>query len=233
MSKWRIKTRRDWLIAAGFLFLVSYLAAGRFQQRINDWLMNVSPEKMGYFNQPENHGVYMLAALLAGVMGTALWIWQRRMQQKRLAAGIEGIWAIVVLATGCIWAAYQAECHGIVNTPWESGLTPHVDVQYWGTGGIGDQWELTEEEQEQILQICLTMEAPSKEEQAALREQITEENQISISIWYPEYKNHSYHLWFFLEGDILYLNRGHTPDDAVYYDGTKLYELLNNLKIDN
>ena len=229
MNQWRIKTKRDWGIAAVFVFLISYLAAGQFQSRINDWLMKYSPEKMGYFNQPEHHGVYMLAVYLAAIFGTGLWIWQRWMSRKKCFLGAVGIWAAAIAAAAGIWCSYQAECRQIIRTPYDTALEAHVDVQYWGVQDIGGLWELTEEEERQIEELCLNLQALPEAEQEQMRDLVKEEDQISIHLRYPEYKNHSYTLWFFLEGDYLCLNRGHTKEDAVFYDGSELRVLLESM----
>lgn len=226
-KQWKIKTKRDWVIAAGFLFLLSYLWASRYQGRINEQLMRFSPEKMSYFNQPERHGVYLLTILMAAVLFSILWAWQRKMAKKSIGKGIAVAWIAAIFMMGGIWLTYQAECRQIVNTP-SAGLTPNVSVCGWGKSDLGAV-ELTEEEKERILKLCLGLKAPSKEEQENMRAQIDEDDQISIDIWYPEYKNHSYHLWFFLEEDVLYLNRGHSSSDGIFYDGTEMRELLEEI----
>lgn len=227
MKKWMIKTKRDWAIAAGFLLLISYLIASRYQQRMNEWLMDFSPEKMSYFNQPENQGVYLLAVLLAAVLGSILWIWQRKMAGKPLWKGLVAITAAAVALLGAVWFAYQAECRQIVDTPY-TGLKPTVSIFSWDVE-LPENLELTEEEQQKILDLCLNVQALPEEEQEIMRERMTETNDISIDIWYLEYKNHSYNLWFFLEGDILCLNRGHSKAEAVFYDGTEARALVEEI----
>lgn len=227
MKRWRIKTRRDWVIAAGFLFLLSYLIAVKYRQHVNEWLMRFSPEKMSYFNQPENQGAYLLAVLLAAIFLSILWICQRRTDKKRFGKGLALIWAAAAVLSGIIWFSYQSECRQIVNTPYE-GLKANVSISGWD-GEPAESPELTAEEQEELLNLCLGLEVPSEEEQEALRARTDEEGQISIEIWYPQYKNHSYHLWFFLEEDVISLNRGHNADESVYYDGTKVRALVDEI----
>jgi len=227
MKKWMIKTKRDWVIAAGFLFLLSYLFASRYQQRMNRWLMNFSPEKMSYFNQPENHGVYLLAVLLAAVFGTVLWFWQRRMAKKTIGKGLLVIWVLAFAAIGGIWSFYQAECRQIINTP-SAGLKPDVDIFSWDVE-LPENMELTEEEQQKFLDLLLNIRALPEDEQEIMREQMPEEKMISLQIRYPKYKNHSYQLWFFLEGDMLCLNRGNNKYEAVFYDGTEARALVKEI----
>lgn len=228
MKQWRIKTKRDWAVAALFLLLLSYLLASRFQQRMNEWLMDFSPEKMSYFNQPEMHGVYLLAVLLAAVFGTVLWLWQRRMEKRKAGRGLIILWVLAVILEAGIWSAYQSECRQIVNTPYSTDLKPQVHIFSWDVE-LPEPLELTEEEQQKVLDLCLNLEALSKDEQERMREQMPEEELISLQISYPTYKNHSYHLWFFLEDDMLCLNRGHNKYDAVFYDGTEAKELVEEI----
>lgn len=227
MKKWMIKTKRDWAIAAGFLLLLSYLITSRYQQGMNEWLMKFSPEKMSYFNQPEKHGVYLLTVILAAALGTILWIWQRKMSEKPLRKGLLIIWAAAVLALGIVWGAYQAECRQIVNTP-STGLKPDVHISDWSMD-LPEPLELTEEQQQQIVDLCLNLQALPKEEQETMMEQLTQDDGIEIHIWYPEYKGHSYNLWFHLEGDILCLYRGHSKFDGVYYDSTEVQALVSEI----
>lgn len=227
MKKWMIKTRRDWAIAAGFLFLLSYLAASVYRHTVNQWLMGFSPEKMGYFNQPENHGVYLLTVLLTAVSGSLLWLWQRHMSGKGMWKGLLVIWALALTSLGGIWYAYQAECRQIVDTPY-TGLEPRVDIFSWDVE-LPKPLELTEEERKEVVELCLNLEALPEEEQEQKREAMKEEELISLQISYPTYKNHQYSLWFFLEGDILCLNRGHNKADAVFYDGTEARKLVTRI----
>lgn len=227
MKRWRIRTRRDWIIAAGFLLLLSYLIAVRYQQRMNEWLMNFSPEKMSYFNQPENHGVYLLAAVLAAMLGTLLWIWQRRMAGGAAGKGLMIIWAAAAAVLGVVWIAYQAECRQIVNTPY-AGLEPNVSISRW-EAELPEDMELTGEEQQKMLELLLNVQALPREEQEIMREQMTGEGGIELQIWYPEYKGHSYHLWFHLEEDRLCLYRGHSIWEAVFYDGTEAQNLTEEI----
>ena len=39
MKKWRIRSNRDWVIAAFFLLLLSYLAVSVYRQPVNELLM--------------------------------------------------------------------------------------------------------------------------------------------------------------------------------------------------
>lgn len=227
MKQWKIKTKRDWMIAAFFLFLLSYLIASRYQQRMNEWLMVFSPEKMSCFNQPENHGVYLLATALAAIFWTILWVWQKRADKKQFVRGLAAVWILAVLLAGIVWFAYQAECRRIVNTP-SAGLKADVSIFSWDVN-LPEPLYLTEKEQQELLGLCLNLTAPSKEEQEALRARTDERDRISIDIRYPEYRNHSYSLWFFLEEDVMVLNRGHSSSDAVYYDGTKVRALVDEI----
>lgn len=227
MNKWRIKTRRDWAIAAGFLFLLSYLIVAGHQVSINEWLMNFSPEKMTYFNQPESHGVCLLAVCLAAVFWTVLWVWQKRTEKTYFWKGLLAMWGLAAVLAGVIWFAYQSECRQIVNTP-STGLKADVRIFSWDID-LPEPLELTEEEQQELLELCLNLTAPSKEEQEILRARTDEKEEISIDIQYPEYKNHSYNLWFFLEEDVIRLNRGHNSSEAVYYDGTEVRALVEEI----
>lgn len=227
MKQWRIKTKRDWGIAAGFLFLGSYLAASKYQQRINEWLMEFSPEKMSTFNQPEKHGVYLAALFLAAVFFSVLWIWQRKSEEKRFGKGLAAVWILTAVLSGSVWFSYQTECRQIVHTP-DEGLKAEVGIFSWDK----ELPELTEEEQQKLLELCLNLKAPSKEEQEELRSRIDEEDEINIDIRYPKYKNHSYQLWFILEEDVIRLNRGHSASDAVYYDGAEVRELVERILVE-
>lgn len=225
MKKWRIQKNRDWAVAAFFLLLFSYLAAGRYQQPINEWLMSFSPEKMSSFNQPEHQGVYFAAIFLAAVLFSLLWLWQRKAEGKSVKEMLLILWAgTAVFLTG-ISLSYHLECRRIVNTPYDTDLVPQVDLTFH-IGAESYLAELTEEAQKELLWLCLDLEPLSLEKQEVIQEQTGWDWDAEIQIWYPEYQNHSYRLWFHLKDQILRFHKGHSTETDLYYDGTRIREFL-------
>ena len=109
MKKWRIRRNRDWVIAAFFLLLLSYLAASVYRQPVNRRLIEFSPVKMSIFNQPEHQGVYGLTLLLATVLYTLLWVWQRKAEGKNACKLPEFLWALTGAAMMVLLLSYQME----------------------------------------------------------------------------------------------------------------------------
>lgn len=225
MKKWRIKRRRDWGVAAFFLLLLSYLAALRYQQPINEWLMGCSPEKLSSFNQPEYQGVYGLAVLLAAVLFSLLWIWQRRAEGEQRLRVLMILWAGTAVLLAGIFLSYRLECSRIVNTPYDTDLVPRISVSC-RDGEESREVELTEEDQEALLALCLALEPLSGEEQEELWEQGDQEPDVQIQIWYPEHRRHSYHLWFSLTDRQLRFHKGHSLETDIFYDGSEVRRLL-------
>ena len=229
MKKWRIRSNRDWVIAAFFLLLLSYLAVSVYRQPVNELLMEFSPEKMSVFNQPEHQGVYGLTFLLAAFLFSLLWVWQQRAEGKNAWKLPVFLWA----GTGAaliVLLPYQMECRRIVNTPRDTDLVPRVSMTLWsgGTPVEREPYEvgLSPEAQEKLLALCLDLQALSKEEQAELRIQMDDEWEADIHISYPEHEGHAYTLWFSMKDDMIRFHRGHSAEEDVYYDGTGLREFL-------
>ena len=225
MKKWRIKTTKDWVIAAGLLFLLSCLAVSGYRQRINEWLMKFSPEKLSIFNQPEHQGVYLFALVLAAVLFSLLWIWQRTSEGKPVKKVLVFLWAGTAALMAGVLCSYQLECRQIVRTPYETDLVPDISVTCKEGEAFTDV-VLTREQEETLLTLCLRVQALSKEDQEKWSQE-KEAWDYEIMIRYPEYRNHRYSLWFCLQDGVLGLRRGHSQQEKIYYDGTEIGELLS------
>lgn len=230
MKKWRIKRKRDWVIAGVFLLLLSYLAASVYRQPVNGLLMGISPEKMSVFNQPEHQGVYGLTILLAAFLYSVLWVWQQSAAGKRVWRVPVCLWIGTGAALLGLLLSYQAECRRIVNTPRDTDRIPWVSVTFWSDGAPAEreayEAEPGREAQDELLRMCLELEAPPEPEQEVLRERMNDEWDMDIRISYPEYKGHAYTLWFSLKGDVIRLHKGHSAEEDVYYDGAKIRDFL-------
>ena len=97
---------------------------------------------------------------------------------------------------------------------------------YASNGMIQPLAELTEEAQKELLWLCLDLEPLSLEKQEVIQEQTGWDWDAEIQIWYPEYQNHSYRLWFHLKDQILRFHKGHSTETDLYYDGTRIREFL-------
>ncbi len=225
MKKWRIRRNSDWAVAAFLLILLSYPVVSRFRQPINEWLMNHSPEKLSTFNQPEHQGVYAVTLLLAAALFSLLWIWQRRSQGKSVKKVLMLVWAGTGVLLMGVAVSYHLECRQIVRTPYDTDLVPDISVTAWEDEESYDM-ELTAEEKETLLSLCLNPQIFSAEEQAKLSEEPEDHWEYDIMIRYPKYKNHSYSLWFCLQDGVLGLRRGHSEREKIYYDGRAIKELL-------
>ena len=230
MKKWRIRSNRDWVIAAFFLLLLSYLAVSVYRQPVNELLMEFSPEKMSVFNQPEHQGVYGLTFLLAAFLFSLLWVWQQRAEGKNAWKLPVFLWAGTGAALIVLFLSYQMECRRIVNTPRDTDLVPWIDVTLWSGGASAEQEpyevELPPEAQEKLLALCLDLQALPEEGHGELRVQMGDEYEADIRIRYPEYEGHAYTLWFSIKDDMVRFHRGHSVEEDVYYDGTGLREFL-------
>ena len=187
--------------------------------------MNHSPEKLSTFNQPEHQGVYAVTLLLAAALFSLLWIWQRRSQGKSVKKVLMLLWAGTGVLIMGVAVSYHLECRQIVRTPYDTDLVPDISVTAWEDEEPYDM-ELTAEEKETLLSLCLNPQIFSAEEQAKLSEEPEDHWEYDIMIRYPKYKNHSYSLWFCLQDGVLGLRRGHSEREKIYYDGRAIKELL-------
>lgn len=66
LAEWRIKTKKDWILAFLFTALMVYVAAVRFfHWKILNFMQKFMPDKMSTMNLPEGYGTVLAGFLIA------------------------------------------------------------------------------------------------------------------------------------------------------------------------
>lgn len=231
-GKIQIKSRKDWIIAFVLAFLLIYLIVLRYRVTINDWLLPLQPDKVGYFNQPENHGVYAVTVLCVTALAIGVMIY-KRIKGKYVALALAG----GLLTVAVIAGTYAYHCHQLLKIPFES-----QPESMWVTG---DDWEkdahlryeLDEATEKLIADKVRSLERLPKEEEQKQRDAVlagmkkdNRGKELSISLWYGRKNRAPYHIWVNVENGMIYINKGHGIGDDPFFRDNGLLEILENLK---
>lgn len=231
MKKWRIKSKRDWMIAFVFALLIVYALTGLFTSRLNRMLMYLTDPRLSDLNQPSSYGNVALTALIMGVITAAV------LFAKRRPAG----WSVLSLAAGAVIAAgsigaYFFHCGLLVHVPQEE-QPGYISVSKgWGNeyGSVSVNYDPTDEALTAFVQLCTSLEELPKAEQeqasAFLAEQQEETGEDGIRIWisYPKKYLHSYSLLLWIrDGQIFTMRDG--GRDRIFFADNGLVQAAEEL----
>lgn len=228
MQKLRIKTKRDWLIAFVFAFLLTYVIVLRFRGEINEFLLPLTPDRISFFNQPENQGVYAVTVLVMSVLTIGVMIY-KKIRGKYIALAL----AAGIVIAGAAIGSYYYECHLMLKVP--SEYQPE-DVSVFCLGGpeaSHGSYKLDEETKAQLVDKVLTLEPLSKEEEKRQRDRSNMEDngeETSVSISYPKQHGQSYHIWVGVRDGVIRIHKGHSPNSDPIYKDNGLLGLIEQLK---
>lgn len=232
MQRLQIKTKRDWFIAFVFAFLFTYLVALRYQAGINEFLLPFTPDKISYFNQPDNHGVYAVTVLVMTGLSIGVMIYKKVKGKSIVFALAAGI-----VITCAIAGSYYYQCHLILKIPSEykpAGVT----VSYYDDQDSSyTDLKLDGKTKEQIVDKVLALKPLSGEEAQIIRDKGDADDrgdELSISIWYPRKHGYSYHIWVGvgIKDSVIRIHKGHSPKTDPIYQDNGLLETLEQIKSD-
>lgn len=227
VQKLSIKSRRDWFIAFVFAFLFIYLIVLRYQVVINDFLLPLTPDRISFFNQPENHGVYAITVLAMSALTMGVMIY-KKVRGKYIALVLAG----GIMLAGAVMGSYYYECRVMLKIP--SEYQPEgVSVYYYGLDSSHEGYTLNEETEKQLVDKVVALEPLSEEEEKEQKERIDidgSSGETSISIWYPRKHGHSYHLWVRVKDDVIRITKGHSPKDDPLYQDNGLLDILEKIQ---
>jgi hypothetical protein len=236
-----IKSRKDWFIAFVLAFLMIYLMALRYQGKINASLMLVTPGKISYFNQPENHGVYAVTVLGLTILSLGVMIY-KKIEKNRIGRAMAAGIALIAAITG----SYFYDCDRTIKTPYGSDPS-YVSVTYW-ENGEGETYELDEPTKKQLADLVVALEplqdrVSEQSEQPEQSEQSERQNQNEtmnvardqersefwVTVNYPRPNRAPYQIWAIINGGVIRITKGHsTAQDPIYIDNG-LLALLEGL----
>lgn len=220
MKKWRIKTKRDWVIAFMFTALLAYGIIGRFSQRIDRGLMYLTDPRLSDLNQPSSYGNVTLTALVMGtVSGIVLLV--KRQPLKKAAFAVAAGCAAAAVSIG----AYFFHCNLLVHVPeWQNPVSIWVSSGGGKEGEVSAGYDPEDEVQVRFLQLCTSLEELPKEEQrrAGRLYAETEDGDMAgeIHIWisYPRKYLHSYSLLISVRDGLIFTQRDGGRDRIFFAD---------------
>ena len=228
MQKLKIKSKRDWFIAFIFSFLFIYLIVLRFQPIINECLLPLTPDKISFFNQPDDLGVYAVTVLVMSGLSIGVMIY-KKVKGKYLALALAG--GIVI--AGAIMGSYSYQCHLILKIPAEYRPEAVMVSYYDKRNDTHIDYTLDEETKEQIVDRVLALERISKEEQRDISDFDDSGSEMSIMVWYPLNNGYSYELWVSIKDNVIRIHKGHSLETDPIYQDNGLLEILEKMRNDH
>ncbi|WP_027399144.1 DUF4064 domain-containing protein [Anaerovorax odorimutans] len=226
MNKFQIKTRRDWIIAFIFSFLIVYLIVSKFQVDINEYLLMLTPDKISFFSQPESHGVYIVVVIIMLILSICTMIY-KKVNKKYIAMVLIG----GILIAGAVIASYYYECYAILKIPYQ--YEPEwVNISSYNEKTSSHvNYTLDENTKEQIVDKILALEPlPKDEEKTVSAEDKKEKDEVSINIWYPKSHGQIYNIWVHVNDDVIRITKGHSTNEDPMYKDNGLIEIIEKLK---
>lgn len=215
-SKFKITTKRDWVIFWFFVALITYAMAGFWEVKVDNWLRSGGNPWLWEGNEPQSYGRIIVAAVMFALVVEVVCFLRHKRLWVKLAVLVAGILAPVALA-----GMYHINCRLIISVLWEE--QPETVIIYWKNpdSNMSLRYEPDMEEQEQLLEFCRNLTVMSDEAmQNELMERIMGSGgfrkQDSIYLNFSEKYGHSYMLNLYVWGDYVYFFRGHGRGNDIY-----------------
>lgn len=231
MKKWRIKTKRDWVIAFIFAALILYGVLGRFTWRLNRMLMYRTDPRLSDLNQPSGYGNVALTALIMGIL-TGIVLLMKKQPAKK---------ALLALGLGCAVGAvsigaYFFHCSLLVHVPLEENPGNISVHKGWGSGygSVSVNYDPADEQLAEFVELCTSLRELPREEQKQARtfyeENRSENGEQEISIWisYPRKYLHSYALLLYIDNGQIFARRD-GGKDKIFFADNGLVEVAENM----
>lgn len=237
LSKFCIKSTKDWVIFWIFAALLVYALADGYDTGIVYWLRSIETPWLGYVNEPQNYGRMMISAAVLAVLAEAVCFLRRKSLRIKLAVLAAG-----VLVPTALVGMYLVHCRLIVSSLWQE--EPGRVTIWWKESSEGNTvsavlYTPDEEEQEKLLEYCRKLTVVSDE---ALQEEFIQWyreadtslfSQNHIDLHYAERYGHSYSLDLYVWDDYLYFFRGHKRGNGyflAFFEDNGLIQYLEDLR---
>lgn len=228
MNNFRIKTKRDWCIAAILMTFVVYAVSTRFTFELQSSLLKFGNPMMTNMNQPKSYGNIMFTIVVVMIIAEIILI--RHKKSKKLM----GILAVgtVVLVFG-IFQIYLYNVEQIVSVIEEEDGR-NISIGYW----TDDDWKVDEADTKEIFALCEELKPVAEEEQTKLKEELlSNEDYIeeTLLIWteYPEKWGHNFDLMVRVYKDMIFIDKGYDYNQqpiVTFFEDNGLLELVNEVK---
>lgn len=215
ISKFRIQSKKDWVIFWIFAALIAYAAAYHFDTRITYWLRSIGNPWLWEGNEPQSYGRMIVAGIMLAVLAEAVCFLKRKCLKVKLAVLAGGL-LLPVLLTGM----YLINCRLIVSVIWKE--EPNALMIWWGEHEDTVRYTPREEEQMLLLEYCRNMTVVSDEK---IQEEFMQwywDNKgkdfwsaTQIDLHFPKKYGHNCWLQVQVWGDYLYFFRGHGAGNNI------------------
>lgn len=228
MKELKIKTRRDWCLAFIFTLIIVYAISTRFSFAFQSWLLRYGNPMLTDMNQPKSYGNVIFTILVMTVITEIVLI---RYRKSKKAKGILAVGGIA--AAAAVFGMYLFNTNLIVSAI-EEEAERIVSIGYWG----GDDLEIPEEQQKEIIALCEELKPVSEEEESRLEEDFYAEGDVvsrSVLIWavYPKRYGHNFDMMVCVYGDQIYVRKGYDNrqnEIVTFFEDNGLVEKINEYR---
>ena len=226
-NKFRIRSRKDWVIFWVFAVFICYSAGLRYDHWPDRWLFQFANPYMTDINQPHTWGQLIpFLALLAVVTEVVLFLCRKPVKARILVLVGALLMPMIILA------GYRIHTDLIVSSLWKE---KPVGISLWKD----HRMELTEEEQKELLELCQNLTQVSDKETQELLKQWYLENDSSpfseaddINIRFSEKYGHSYSFKLSVFDGKVFIWRGYGGSNVeiTFFEDNGIVELVEKIK---
>lgn len=228
MNNFRIKTKRDWCIAAILATFVVYAISTRFSNTFQSILLKYGNPMMTKMNQPKSYGNIMFTVVIIMILIIIMLLKYKK--SKKL---------IAVLAIGTVavfFGIFQMYLYNVdqIVSVIEEEEGNRIFISYWG----GEDLNVDEATEKKIFALCEELKPLPEAEQLKLRGELDDNGDYiedTILLWssYPEKWGHNFDLMVNVYEDKIFIDKGddHKQQMIVtFYEDNGLLKLVNEVK---
>lgn len=225
----KIKSRKDRIIAFAFALLIIYGITTIFTQRLQTLLLEYGNPKLTNMNQPGGYGNLIVTVLVMTLLvEIVLFLYHKSVKMKVIAV-LTGILCAVLL-----FVAYLINCNLIVSV-----AEKEEPVSVHANGWASDiSLNMNAEQQERLVSYCKTLKPVSGQQEKELESKFYANGQMtgdSLLIWiqYPKKYGHNYVLSVCVYDDLIFIRKGynnHQKEIVTFYQDNGLLSLVNETK---
>lgn len=233
--KFRIRSRKDWVIFWGIVVCICYAAGVHYADRPDRWLFHFSNPYMINLNQPRTWGQLMVCLpLLAIVTEVVLFLCNKPVKAKILVLVGALLMPVVIVA------GYRIHTDLIVSSLWkEEPRAINIFCRSINSEGRENRIELAGEECKELLALCRDMTPISDQDDLEMLRHWYQENNgerymqgSSIQMTFMEKYGHSYAFWLNICDGKVYLWRGYNSSmqqEITFFEDNGIVERIEEI----
>lgn len=228
MSNFRIKTKRDWGIAAVLMTLIVYAISLRYSVVFQAFLLRYGNPMMTKMNQPKSYGNIMFTIVVVMILVEIVLI---RYKKSKKLVGILAVGTISVVFG--IFQIYLYNVDQIVSVI-EKEEGKYISIGYWAD----DNWKVEDVDTKEIFALCEELKPLPETEQKKLKEELLKKEDYiedTLLIWaeYPEKWGHNFDLMVNIYENMIFIDKGYDYNQqpiVTFFEDNGLLELVNEVK---